>query len=83
MKCLWWRRSSAWMGQRGQSLVEFALFVPVLLGLLLGIIDTSMLLATNNTVSYAGRQGARLMEAYGAVSYLTEKSGATRRRGPR
>ncbi len=58
--------------RKGQSLVEFALFLPVLLGLLLGIIDTTMLLAANNTVSYAGRQGTRLMEAYGAVSTYSD-----------
>jgi len=50
----------------GQSLVEFALFLPLFLTLLGGIVDTGMLLSTKNTVSYAARQGARLMEAYGA-----------------
>jgi len=50
----------------GQSLVEFALFLPLFLTLLGGIVDTGMLLSTKNTVSYAARQGARLTEAYGA-----------------
>ena len=50
----------------GQSLVEFALFLPMLLTLIGGIVDTGMLLTTKNSVSYATRQGARLMETYGA-----------------
>lgn len=48
--------------QPGQSIVEFAFVVPLLLLLVFGLIDTSMLLATNNMVSYACRQAARLVE---------------------
>jgi len=61
-------RRSMWPAKRqpGQSLVEFALISPILLLMLLGVIDTGLLLATKNTVAYACRQGARLMEAYGA-----------------
>lgn len=61
-------RRSMWPPKRqpGQSLVEFALISPILLFMLLGVIDTGLLLATKNTVAYACRQGARLMEAYGA-----------------
>jgi len=38
----------------------------MLLTLIGGIVDTGMLLTTKNSVSYATRQGARLMETYGA-----------------
>ena len=48
--------------RQGQSVVEFALLLPILLGLLLGTIDTAMLLSAKNTVAYACRQGARMVE---------------------
>lgn len=48
--------------QAGQSIIEFAFVVPLLLLLVFGMIDTGMLLATNNMVSYACRQAARLVE---------------------
>ena len=48
--------------QAGQSIIEFAFVVPLLLLLVFGLIDTSMLLVANNMVSYACRQAARLVE---------------------
>src|SRR5579871_1513748 len=51
---------------RGQALVEFALFLPILLLILVGIGDTGLMLSTYSSVSYASRQGARLLEANGA-----------------
>lgn len=56
--------------RRGQSLVELALLLPLLLGMLLGIIDTGMMLADKSSVSYANRQGARLLESFGASQSL-------------
>jgi len=45
---------------RGQSLVEFALILPIFLLLIMGIIDAGRLVYTFNTVSNAARQGARI-----------------------
>jgi len=55
-------------GPRGQSLVEFALIAPITILLLLAVIDIGGLLSTKNSVAYASRQAARLMEAYGNTS---------------
>ena len=46
--------------ERGQSLVEFALVVPVLLLLLFGIIDFgASFLTASLTIDHAGREAAR------------------------
>ena len=45
---------------RGQTLVEFALVLPILLILLLGILDFSRAVAGYNSVSNAARSGARV-----------------------
>lgn len=45
--------------QRGQSLVEFALVLPILLILLLGIVDFGMGLRAYVTLTNATREGAR------------------------
>jgi len=55
-------------GERGQAMVEFALMVPFLLLLVLAICDLGLATITKGTTSYAGRQGARLLESYGASS---------------
>jgi len=52
----------------GQALVEFALILPVLGILLLGLIDTSMLFGAKNGVNYACRQAARLVQAKGNIA---------------
>jgi Flp pilus assembly protein TadG len=49
--------------ERGQSLVEFALVLPVFLILVFGIIDFSMALRSYVTLTNATREGAR----YGAL----------------
>ena len=46
--------------RRGQSLVEFALVLPLFLLILAGIVDFGMGLATSITVTNATREGARL-----------------------
>ena len=46
--------------ERGQSLVEFALVLPVLLLFIFGIVDAGRLIYTYNTVSNAARDGARV-----------------------
>lgn len=46
--------------ERGQSLVEFALVVPMFLLLLFGLIDAGRLVFANNTVSQAAREAVRV-----------------------
>jgi Flp pilus assembly protein TadG len=46
-------------GGRGQSLVEFAIVIPVFLFLLFGLIDVVRLVYLNSTLSQAAREGAR------------------------
>ena len=46
--------------RRGQALVEFALILPILLILLLGILDFSRAVAAYNSVSNGARSGARV-----------------------
>jgi Flp pilus assembly protein TadG len=58
----WLRR-----GERGQSLVEFAMVVPILLLLVFAIIDFGRLLMNQVTLTNAVREGARIA-AVGATS---------------
>jgi Flp pilus assembly protein TadG len=44
----------------GQSLVEFALVLPIFLLMIMGIVDMGRLIYTYNTVSNAARDGARI-----------------------
>ena len=46
--------------QRGQAIVEFALTLPILLILLLGIIEFSLLLYDKAVLTNASREGARV-----------------------
>jgi hypothetical protein len=46
-------------GSRGQSLVEFALVVPVFLLLLLGMLEFGIAFTHTQTIAYATREGAR------------------------
>jgi len=46
-------------GEKGQDLVEFAVILPVLLLLLLGIIEFGIVVFSYNTVASAARDGAR------------------------
>ena len=55
---------------RGQSLVEFALVVPILFLILCGILDFGFLLYSRMTVINAAREGARVATA------MTEDAGA-------
>jgi Flp pilus assembly protein TadG len=47
-------------GERGQGLVEFALVLPILLLLVLGIMDFGYFLFQMNAVSGAAREGVRV-----------------------
>jgi Flp pilus assembly protein TadG len=51
--------------QRGQALVELAITVPVLLWLLLGSFDASVMVSDKVIAGYATRQGARLAAEIG------------------
>src|ERR1700694_4782107 len=51
--------------QRGQALVELAISVPVLLWLLLGSFDASVMVSDKVIAGYATRQGARLAAEVG------------------
>lgn len=56
----------AWRhGRRGQSLAEMAVVIPVLVFLLMGGFDATMLIADKITAGYAVRQGARLAAELG------------------
>jgi hypothetical protein len=45
---------------RGQSLIEFALILPLLLLMIVGVFDYGLLFLTSHTVQNAGREGVRL-----------------------
>ena len=47
-------------GERGQSLVEFALIVPIFILILLGIFDFGRAIVAYNTVNNAAREAGRL-----------------------
>lgn len=50
---------------RGQALVEFALFVPLFMGMLIGATDVSTLLDDHLNIVYAARAGARVGSVIG------------------
>lgn len=55
-----WRR-----GVAGQSLIEFALSLPFLMALLLGLLEIGLLIRSHLTIIYATREGARAEAAAG------------------
>jgi Flp pilus assembly protein TadG len=57
-------------GEQGQSLVEFALTLPLLLLLLLGMIDLGMGYRTYIVLTNAAREGARSITIYPSNSSL-------------
>jgi Flp pilus assembly protein TadG len=57
-------------GQRGAAAVEFALVLPFLLALLLGVVDLGLAVYTQSVLSNASREGARA----GVVLALTRPS---------
>ncbi len=54
--------------QRGQALVEFALFVPLLMTMVIGATDISTLLDDHLNVVYAARAGARIGSVIGSFA---------------
>ena len=59
------RRGPGWAGARGQSLVEFALVLPVFLLCMFGIIDLGRVIWANNALANAAREGARFAIVHG------------------
>jgi Flp pilus assembly protein TadG len=63
------KRTIKTKGREGQAMVEFALVIPVLLLLLLGIIEFGLLLYNQQVITNASREGAR----YGIVARETRR----------
>lgn len=66
--------------QKGQSLVEFALIIPVLVFLLLGIVDFSRILHAYLTIDHAGREAARaasIGKAEGEAEQIGKNAGSS------
>lgn len=62
-------------GKRGQSLAEMAVVIPVLVFLLMGGFDATVMISDKVTAGYAVRQGARLAAEIGGIQ--TNPSGTT------
>lgn len=55
---------------RGTSLVEFSLLLPVLLLLILGTINVALAVWQENTLAYAAREGTRYAIVHGSATPL-------------
>ncbi|OLC21930.1 MAG: hypothetical protein AUH33_00830 [Chloroflexi bacterium 13_1_40CM_68_21] len=53
-------------GERGQSLVEFALLLPVMLLIITGLFDVARAVWQENTLAYAAREGTRYAIVHGS-----------------
>ena len=60
-----WKAIVKLAGNRGQSLVETALFLPILIFMLAGIVEVSNLLITQNRVTTSSRMAA----GFGAANF--------------
>lgn len=56
--------------QRGQSLVEFALLLPLMLLIITGLFDVARAVWQENTLSYAAREGTRYLIVHGSQGNL-------------
>jgi hypothetical protein len=64
IRALWAvRRRPGRTRRRGQSLVEFALVIPLILLMLIGLINFGFLFYSHMTLEYATREGARVASA--------------------
>ena len=52
---------------RGQSLVEFALLLPLMLLIITGLFDTARAVWEENTLAYAAREGTRFAIVHGST----------------
>jgi len=55
-------------GERGQSLVEFTIVIPIFLAMLFGIFDLGRVVWANNSLAQAAREGARYAIVRGGSS---------------
>jgi hypothetical protein len=53
--------------QAGQSLLEFALVIPIFLAMLLGLVDLGRAIWANNAVANAAREAARFAAVHGGA----------------
>jgi hypothetical protein len=60
--------------RRGQALVEFALILPILVLLLVGIFDFGRAIYAYSTVNNAARQGARLAIVDQTVTHIQDRA---------
>ncbi len=61
-------------GERGASLVEFALLLPLLIVLIFGIIEASWAFAQHNDIRHGAREGARLAAVdYGNLAQVGQE----------
>jgi Flp pilus assembly protein TadG len=60
---------------RGQSLVEFALVLPIFLLMLFGVIDLGRVIWTIDNISNAAREGARYASVHGSSDVTTCPTG--------
>lgn len=56
---------------RGQTLVEFALILPIMVGMLVGAFDLGRVVFANDLVSYAAREAARYAVVHGGSPLTT------------
>ncbi|TME32684.1 MAG: pilus assembly protein [Chloroflexi bacterium] len=54
-------------GQSGQSLVEFALLMPIMLLIITGLFDVARAVWEENTLAYAAREGTRFAIVHGSA----------------
>jgi Flp pilus assembly protein TadG len=62
---------------RGQTLTEFALVVPVLLMLIMGVLDGALLMFSVGTARYAAAEGSRVAATLGNVATTDSQVVAT------
>lgn len=55
-------------GENGQTLVEFALIIPLILLIVLGLFDLARAVWQENTLAYAAREGTRYAIVHGSAS---------------
>ena len=60
--------------RRGQSLVEFALILPIFVLMLVGIFDFGRAIYAFNTISQAAREGARLAIVDQTISHIQDEA---------
>ncbi len=59
-------------GQRGQALVEFAIIIPVLLAVLLGIVEFARAWQIHQVVTNAAREGVRVSVGPGNTEFRVD-----------